>query len=400
MNSLKTFLKFLGLLVVVAFLGWYIGFLSQVKDIEQLKKTPDSSQTSQTSVPIRKFPELQDPKEVDFKWTYLKKPYEIKLTLYKSVYDFYASGPKEYTYYQDLPANWEEDYYGMFVQQNPIDKTIPDLAAQLKNLAARNRLSEDQTAELAVSFVQFITYDNERAKKIEENSQDEKPNYPYELLYLQKGVCSDKSFLLAAVLKEMGYGTALFEYKEEKHIAVGVQCPIDKSTYNSGFCYTETTQPGHKIGIVPSISADNNTAVARKELGTFDSVGAQNENIKNLGQAKIYQERTGKLYNGIVETLKTEAAISSLEQQIALLKQELTPVKSQLDDESKNVDDMADQMNKLKKSKDYATYNSLVSKYNSMVAGYKKNASAYNQKVGVYNQKVSQYNKLIKQFYE
>jgi len=400
MNLLKSFLKFLGLLVVVAFLGWYIGFLSQVKEIGQLKKTPGGSQSDEISAPIRKFPELQDPREVDFKWSYLKRPYELKLTLYKSVYDFYRSGPKEYTYYQNLPANWEEEYYGMFVQQNPIDKTIPDLAAQIKNLAAKNRLTEDQTVELAVSFVQSITYDNERARKIEQNSQNEKPNYPYELLYLQKGVCSDKSFLSAVLLREIGYGTALFEYKDEKHIAVGIQCPIDKSTYNSGFCYTETTQQGHKVGIVPNVSVDTNTAIARRELGAFDSADTQSENIKKLGQAKIYQEKTGKIYNGIIETLKTEARIGTLEKEIASLKQELTPTKSQLDSESKDVDDMAAKMDQLRKSKDYTTYNSLVSKYNSQVTQYKKNAGAYNRKVNVYNQKVAEYNKLIKQFYE
>jgi len=396
-SSLKSFLKFLGLLVVVAFLGWYIGFLSQVKDVAPLKK---SSNTAQTSAPIRKFPELQDSKELDFKWSYQKKPYELRLNLYKSVYDFYRSSPKEYTYYQNLPSNWEEDYYGMFIQQNPIDKTIPDLSAQIKNLAARNRLTEDQTAELVVSFVQSIPYDNERAQKIEQNSQEEKPNYPYELLYDQKGVCSDKSFLLTALLREMGYGTVLFEYKDEKHIAVGIQCPIDKSTYNSGFCYTETTQPGHKIGIVPDISADTNTAIAKKELSTFDSSQTQEENIKKLGQAKTYQEKTGKLYNGILETLKTEARIGTLEQDIVALKQELVPQKAQLDQESKDIDDFSSKMDQFKKSKDYTSYNSLVSKYNSKVSAYKQAANAYNQKVALYNKKVTEYNQLIKQFYE
>lgn len=394
--TLKSFLKFLGLLAVVAFLGWYIGFLSQVKDVTPLNKSGNESQ----SVAVRMFPQLQDPKDLDFKWTYQHRPYELKLTLYKSVYDFYRSSPKDYTYYETLPPNWEEDYYGMFIKQNPLDKTVPDLAAKIKALAASNRLSEDQTAEFTASFVQTIQYDDERAKKIEQNLPSEKPNYPYELLYLQKGVCSDKSFLLDALLKEMGYGTALFEYKAEKHIAVGIKCPVDTSTYGSGYCYTETTQPGHKIGIVPDISPDNNAAIVKKQLSNFDSAQQQQENTRKLGQVAVYQKNDGKLYSGFGQTLKTQTQIDTLEKDIATLKDVLTSQKAGLDKESKAIDEMAAKMNDLKKSKDYTTYNNLVPQYNKQVTAYKQKASVYNQKVNQYNQKVAQYNQLIKQFYE
>jgi hypothetical protein len=396
-NSLKNFLKFLGALVVVALLGWYLGFLSQVNEVQQLNKTTSDAGTN---YPIRKFPELQDPKTADFKWNYRKKPYELKLTLYKSVYDFYRSGPKEYSYTGALPKNWEEDYYGMFVQQNPVDPTIPELVTSLKNLAARNRLSEDQTVELVVSFVQSIPYDDEKAARIEQDSQTDKPNYPYEALYDNKGVCSDKSFLLTAILREMGYGTTLFEYKDEKHIAVGIQCPIDKSNYNSGFCYAETTQPGHKIGIVPDLSADSNAALVKKELATFEAGNGQDQNIKKLSQPKVYQEKVGKLYNGILYTINTENKIAALEKDIASLKQELVPQKTQIDEQSKKIDDYAKKMEALKKNKDYTAYNSQVADYNQQVNAYKQQASAYNKKVALYNQKVNEYNKLIKEFYE
>jgi len=404
--SFKSFLKFIGLLIIVAFLGWYIGFLSQVKNVEPLNKSSDGTEANTS---IRRFPELQGPKELIFQWNYQKKPYELKFTLYKSVYDFYRSSPKEYSYTGNLPKNWEEEYYGMFLKQNPIDRTIPELAAQLKTLGLKNHLSDDQLAEMTVAFVQSITYDNERAKKIEQDSPTEKPNYPYEILYDQQGVCSDKSFLLTALLKEMGYGTALFEYKDQKHIAMGIKCPVMDSTYSSEYCYTETTQPGHKIGIVPNISREDNSAIVKKELGAFDSIPNQNGteqaeqqqiNTEELGSVAIYQKNDGKIYNGIIETLKTETRIDSLEKDIATLKEELTPVKAQLDKDNQAIDDLTKKMDQLKKNKDYAIYNSLVPDYNKQVSVYKKNSSAYNQKVNLYNQKVTEYNKLIKQFYE
>lgn len=396
-SPLKTFLKFLGALVAVALLGWYIGFLSQVGDVQPLNKTDEKTGVN---YPVRKFPELQDPKMVDFKWTYHKKPQELKLTLYKSVYDFYRSGPKEYTYTGELPKNWEEEYYGMFVTPNPVDRTIPDLAAGLKNLAVRDRLSEDQTVEFVLAFVQSIPYDEVRAAAIEKDTGTEKPNYPYEALYDNKGVCSDKSFLLTAILREMSYGTALFEYKDEKHIAVGIQCPIDKSNYNSGFCYAETTQPGHKIGTVPDLSTDTRAALPKKELSAFEATDGQEQKTKRLNQPKVYQEKTGRLYNGIVANINTEKKITALEQEISALKQELTPQKGELEEKSQKIDDLARKLEILKKNKDYTTYNELVPDYNKQVADYKKQAGTYNKKVVLYNQKVNEYNKLIREFYE
>lgn len=382
--------------MVVAFLGWYIGFLTQVSDIQTLNKTGNQ----ETTAPVRKFPELQDPKTLDFKWEYQKRPYDLKMTLYKSVYDFYRSSPKDYTYYETLPLNWEEDYYGMFLKINPQDSTVPELANQLKSLGQRSGLSADQIVELATTFVQTIPYDNERAQKIERNDPNEKPNYPYELLYLQSGVCSDKTFLLDALLQQMGYGTALFEYKQEKHIAVGIKCPAQDSTYNSGYCYTETTQPGHKIGVVPDISPDTNVGVVKKQLSNFDSNQQQQENTQKLGQVAIYQKTDGQSYNGILQTLKTQTQIDTLEKDIAALKVELTPQKDTLDKKSQAIDDLKAKMDGLKKNKDFTGYNNLVSQYNGQVTEYKKEAAAYNQKVAQYNQKVSQYNQLIKQFYQ
>jgi hypothetical protein len=392
-RPLIIFLKFFGLVIAVALLGWYIGFLSQVNDLNPV--SPDKSGGA-ISQPIRKFPELQGPKDNIFKWTYQKKPYELKFTLYKTAYDFYQSSPKEYSYSGELPQNWEEEYYGMFIRQNPLDKTIYNLAMALRDLAARNRLGEDQTVELINAFVQNIPYDDARAKIIESGAETEKPNYPYEVLYEQKGVCSDKSFLLTAILRELGYGTALFEYKEEKHLAASVRCPYENSTYGSGYCYTETTQPGHKIGVVPDLSSDSNLAVAKKELSQFNENGNGNQAVRKLGSAKIFQKRDGKLYNGILVTLKNQARINALEGEITALKNELEPVKSQLDAQSKAINDLAKKIEGLKKAKDYAAYNNLVPEYNQKVNDYKKASADYNRKVSSYNQKVDEYNALIK----
>ncbi|HBR72083.1 MAG TPA: hypothetical protein DEA27_04780, partial [Candidatus Moranbacteria bacterium] len=59
-----------------------------------------------------KFPELQGIVQKKYQWDYNGKSYFVSQTLYDSVYNFYKSQPKTYTYFSELPANWEEEYYG------------------------------------------------------------------------------------------------------------------------------------------------------------------------------------------------------------------------------------------------------------------------------------------------
>ncbi len=403
MSFFKKMLRFLLFVIASAAIGWYIGFLSQVKEISPLKKTVNSNVNSEepsgmASQPVRKFPELQDPKDLEYKWVYNGKEYIIKMTLYQSVYDFYRSSPKDYVYYGELPENWENDYYGMFIKHNPIDPTVPDLAAAIQDLGKKNRLSEDQIAELVTAFVQNIPYDDAKSQLIEGGSEDIKPVYPYEILYDQKGVCSEKSFLLTALLRDLGYGTVLFEYKEAKHIAVGVKCPPEYSSYDSGYCYTETTQPGHRIGVIPDFGKESNVAILKKEIQNFEEGGETLPESKKLGVAKMFQQEDGRIYTGILYTIKTQSKIDGLEGEIATLKQELNPLKDKVERDGAEIEKLKKDMNDLKKDKKYEAYNDAVPAYNKAVEDYRVETATYNSKVNLYNQKVSQYNRLIKEF--
>ena len=185
------------------------------------------------------------------------------------------------------------------------DDTIQSVARDIKSVGAKNKLTDNQLVELVVAFVQNIPYDSEKAKKILGNSHEKGLiNYPYETLYENKGVCSDKSFLTVLLLKELGYGTALFVYDDEKHMSVGVQCPVEYSSYGSGYCYTETTSVGNRIGMIPDLNSLNNQAEAVKELNYFDYSQADQFDVKKLGSVKIYQKTQGKVYSGVIQTMK------------------------------------------------------------------------------------------------
>ncbi len=89
-----------------------------------------------------------------------------------------------------------------------------------------------------MSVVQYLDYDTARAAGTYYGVR-----YPYETLYLGRGVCSDKSVLLAALLRELGFGVALLRFDAECHMAVGIRCPDGYDYLGTGYAFVESTTP-------------------------------------------------------------------------------------------------------------------------------------------------------------
>ncbi len=77
---------------------------------------------------------------------------------------------------------------------------------------------EDDQAGIAISLVQKIPYDYEKMYRCGWTCQGRTfvsgipPRYPYQVLYDGRGVCGEKSSLLALLLKEFGFGVVLLEF--------------------------------------------------------------------------------------------------------------------------------------------------------------------------------------------
>lgn len=104
-----------------------------------------------------------------------------------------------------------------------------------------------EKVEFVAAFVQ------EAIPYLEENG--EYPRYPVETL-VEGGDCEDKAILLAALLRSLGYRTALLVFKGDPgHMAVGVDCPDCWGSYylkdGVKYFYLETTGPGWYVGEVP-----------------------------------------------------------------------------------------------------------------------------------------------------
>jgi hypothetical protein len=142
----------------------------------------------------------------------------------------------------------------------PVEKT--ELMEIVEKIRDGSNDSDDR-ARMAISLVQNIPYDLGKAQGTDMSSR-----YPYEVLYDDSGICEEKSRLLAFMLRELGYGTALLKYGAEDHMAVGIKCADDYANYESngtGYCFVETT--------VPSIMGDSRGRYSGgKQISTMPTV--------------------------------------------------------------------------------------------------------------------------------
>jgi len=93
-------------------------------------------------------------------------------------------------------------------------------------------------ARIAISLVQNIPYQFPSIWDIDFGEK-----YPYGVIWEQDAVCSEKSDLSLFLLRELGFGTVVFIFKNENHRAVGIKCPESYSFDHTGYCFVEVTGP-------------------------------------------------------------------------------------------------------------------------------------------------------------
>jgi hypothetical protein len=182
----------------------------------------------------------------------------LKIAVHVSIKEYLAKLPRVYYCNPKCPTPQQlEMRYLVDEKQKP----------ELLNLVEKiTRLTDDPAdrARISISLVQNIPYDTDSAEAGNLTNR-----YPYEVLFDQKGVCGEKSRLLAFILRELGYGVYLLDYEKEDHMAVALKCPVEYAqyTYNgTGYCFLETTRV--------SIMTDN--------TGEYSSGGGKIESVPTL----------------------------------------------------------------------------------------------------------------------
>jgi hypothetical protein len=349
-----------------------------------------TSATPPNSITITPTPVLTaDQKSVTYTWKYKNKDYSLNEILSTKMYNSYVSSPKFLSYQSNnVPSNLRDSFYSIFTTTfKSGDMMLAQIITDLKSLARANNFNSDETLEFIMAFVQFIPYDH--AKVALSNPQ---PNFIYETLYKNSGICSDKSFLSLAVLRNLGYGAAMFDYPDNNHSAAAVQCQAENSTYNSGYCFIETTNY-FPIGVLPQTIGSNNLA---ESPTTIDSVF----NTSQLGRLEVYQKTAGGVYGGMQNTVNQVVAIKNLKNNINTSKSTLDATKLELDQLAANIKTIEAQLNSYRDSGNTSAYNNLVPQYNAAVNSYNSKLEDYKLKIDVYNSFVADYNQSLGDFFQ
>lgn len=114
----------------------------------------------------------------------------------------------------------------------------------LVNWIKKQNKKPDSQVRIAASLVQKIPYDWDKYNNGDQSGRGHGTRYPYEVLYDNKGICGDMSYLMAFLLKELGFGTAVFYLNDNgaNHMVAGVKCPSAYDYKDSGYCYIESVQ--------------------------------------------------------------------------------------------------------------------------------------------------------------
>jgi hypothetical protein len=326
-----------------------------------------------------------------FNLKYQNNNYEIVQDLSADWYRVYQNSPKTYTYSGNADlTTLREAFYGLFFNIKPGDTSLADLVVKLRAVAANNNWTNDQLAEFALALVQYIPYDH--AKLAQDSNRNNNPYYPYETLYLDRGVCSDKTFLAVALLRQLGYGAAILDFPEKNHSAAGISCPIAESLNGSGYCYVETTNY-FPLGAIPqSISAGQADTVSNDFTNLFTTAA--------LGRIEIYQTTAGETYNGVTANRAKALTLQSLKEDLAVRQSEVNAMETSTRAEESSLKATKAQMDSYYNNGQTAQYNSLVSAYNEAVNKYNADLAIYRQKIAEYNQIVAQFNQAMKEFYQ
>lgn len=184
-------------------------------------------------------PYQTEPKEISLKYVLRGEEQYLNLTVYKGLADYISTLPKTINY-QPGEKPLRSDFKLRSINNEEQRQLLLPLLIAIQNTADNK---EDQV-RIAVSIVQNIEFgESEKSQALPGTNNIIYSRYPYEVLYDGKGICEEKSELLAFLLKEMGYGVVFFYYQDENHEALGIKCPPRYSIDNTGYCFIETTGP-------------------------------------------------------------------------------------------------------------------------------------------------------------
>lgn len=180
---------------------------------------------------------------VTYQWTTLRGGYNLTLNLQLD-YNLTCA-------YRQIPRTHTIDFYKNYIYDEYNAVLVKTIADYFRAVQTQYGYSDREIVDEIIHFVQCnIQYQRD----IDGVGVAEFEKYPIETLYEGRGDCEDTAILLAAIVKQLGYGSALIFY--DNHAAVGLACAegTPGTYYNMDgrrYYYVETTAMGWELGNMP-----------------------------------------------------------------------------------------------------------------------------------------------------
>ena len=228
-------------------------------------------------------------------------------------------------------TEWTNTYYHDFADDPAQIPAINDVCRQLRAIRDRAGLDSNQYLELIAKYVQSMPYD----WKLYESGKGEQ-RFPVQTLVDGKGLCGDKSVLLADLLSHEGYSVSLLDFDPEKHMAVGVSGP--GTTYaSSGYLFLETTAPCY-VTDVPTSYAGGMTLTSEPivvKIGSGTGRYTAADEIGRIVNARnTAQAAAEKLYEKAKQESLSNSQAHAINTKLNLAYEASTDLRSNVVDES------------------------------------------------------------------
>ena len=297
---------------------------------------------------------------VSIAFPYRHLNFSFTVSIPRALFEGARTSVKEARVPAGIQDAWMQKYYGAFAAPSALEPFYQTLLAAFRKIRAEQNLTSDEYVELLAAYVQSIPYDHEKVASIERA-----PRYPVETVVENKGICSDKTVLLAGLLSHEGYACAVLHFAKENHVTVGLPAPKGFDFMGCGYAVVETTA----ISYIGSSSTEYGVCANRPKVfpighGTKMYEGIR-ESVKILTVMRELEESIAPgspLYNEIVFVQK----------KIEALKAELTASKAQIERTANAGEDYYPLLAEHKKN--IARLESLIQAYNRLADDFRANA--------------------------
>lgn len=251
-----------------------------------------------------------------FKNKIIKKEIAVSEEKYESLP---AKDSESRTLYEEYGHYKREVYFNSFINDESGSEVYDDILNFFDEYSKEYDLSSDEYVELAVSFVQNLTYETEGLSSTK---------FPIETIYENTGDCDDKAVLLTGILSKKGYDVALLFFEDQKHMTAAIKSGNETEYPNSlGYSMIELTGRNYIGEAAKSLIADGESVKL-----------SINPELFKIGNGYITYSSSGEVAEILKMRETSIAGVEETEKQMEELSQKINSgeaLSEQISDEKK-----------------------------------------------------------------